>query len=717
MSRQAGLGLLLALLGTRGVSFGQSAQAVPDMPPEVRAVIDRARSGQPPSEAEKKALEEWGRSLGAAKSPAASPASPGAGSAAASEAPKKKGGAAAALKAELSRKMLCPAPPKVAIALPTKPPERDAYRTLVQGWVNAYGAKLGPARGKISEAVRSADRARDGSDLGALLLALGAGSAGTYAIAESALRDPDNPVTANNLGVALQGMKDLRAAMLVLLYADKLLPDSPSVVVNMAWVHLDAGNTGLARQAFERAAKLDPALPGAHQGLGLLDYCVGDNRAAASHLRQSLDGTFSSVAAAALQAADQAAAAAGDPQNGARPIRVDSGKSSGNTGKKPRPKLELAEPLITPDIAQTRSRAKELQALYLDSFQQEREAVQALLDQRDAYQKARHREGFRQAVFTGGAVELYRRYEYEVFLLSDLERIFIKEKEKPALQDFLTRGSQMSLDLLDPLRTLGLEEAQASSACRSDDRCRQSVKSRFCHERNGVLQDFHARFYGTWAQYWSVAGPTLHDYYDFAGTSLARIDNAVVNRYHNEMRKAAVLHDYNAALVVLMQEGGMVQVWDPACAPPPAKPPVKLGSIQIWRNEGECVMGHGRIGLGVASVHWDCDEIEAVIGEGLVGGIALDWSGGSLTAKPFVGVGFQEKLGPINVEGRAGLVLEIGHGGLLDYGVKAALQATAGGEETKLGGLGAGAKITGQLMLEAGPEVSPEVFVNFGLVR
>jgi tetratricopeptide (TPR) repeat protein len=188
-------------------------------------------------------------------------------------------------------------------ALSLKAPSRADYVKLVEALLTEFGKKTSRYRGQIDAALQRATADGDGADLGAIFQGLGAGPAAVYATAWSAKRNPDDPLTANNLGVALKDMGDYRRAMAVLLYAGRLRPDAPLVLVNRAWVHYELGDLNGAKPLFDKVARQAPALTSAQIGLGLIAYCRGDKATAEKHFRKAMEARMTPAMAAAWRRA------------------------------------------------------------------------------------------------------------------------------------------------------------------------------------------------------------------------------------------------------------------------------------------------------------------------------------------------------------------------------------------------------------------------------
>ena len=139
--------------------------------------------------------------------------------------------------------------------------------------------------------------------MGALFMMEGAGSAAIFSTAWSAMKDPDDLITANNLGVALKDMGEFVKALQVLMYADKLKPNIALVLTNMGWVYREMGDPVNARIMFERASVLAPEMPGPQLGLGLIAECQGNHALALKYLRKALAGSNSAIGIMAYQKA------------------------------------------------------------------------------------------------------------------------------------------------------------------------------------------------------------------------------------------------------------------------------------------------------------------------------------------------------------------------------------------------------------------------------
>lgn len=188
-------------------------------------------------------------------------------------------------------------------ALSLKAPSRSDYVKLVENLFKEYGEKTAPYRGQIDAVLLGATAPGEGADLGAIFKGLGAGPAAVYATSWSAKKNPDDALTANNLGVALKDMGEYRTAMAVLLYADRLQPNAPLVLVNRAWVHYELGDLDGAKPLFEKVALQAPALTSAQIGLGLVAYCRGDKTTAEKHFRKALEARMTPAMAAAWRQA------------------------------------------------------------------------------------------------------------------------------------------------------------------------------------------------------------------------------------------------------------------------------------------------------------------------------------------------------------------------------------------------------------------------------
>ena len=684
---------LFAFCFGSGLVVGQAPQ-VPQMPPEIQRIFQKVQSGQQPTPEEQKTLQDWARST------SGQPA--GARGSQRDITPGGSKGTVPGLSAADSLAALgaCPKP-ATSQRLFSRPPTRETFIIQIKGAAQLYGAKAAKARPEIDKILRTAQSDRDGSNLGAMLAAMGAGSAGVYATTWSALRNPDDPVTANNLGVLLKGMKDYPRALQALLYADKLLPEMPVTITNLGWVYYDLGDTAKARTLFERAIALNPDAASAHMGLGLLAECGGDNKAAAKELRQSLDNGSSSLATTALDMADAAAAKSDDPNNGARPI--NHGPTSPRAPSAAEEDLSLPDPPVSSDVSEMAAAAKALAKMYSDSGIETFRVGQEMRDKAPAYQEAVKQSGSTTLMFGNSGVA-YKDYDLEEFLLRDLHRIFITNKVKPAYNDFHKEASDLSQAFLKEFNALVQRTVDRARACGRDNACAKQVEYTFCKQGKQLAEAFHPRFFKAWTKYWNAAKPALIDYHDFTNSALGYLRNPVRNDYRNLTREYDILSEYQTAFTWPMQWSGlMAGAWRGECKVPVEESPAKGKANVKKKRADKCPFPPVFVGIGVLSIEFDCEKFKIQGGEGIIGSLEVDMARHEVHM--WVGVGVSAKIGAqigavdvtlLKAEAKAGVRVDVAEGHYKD----AAMDASLGLQVAAFKG-----KLRADIALEGGPHL------------
>jgi Flp pilus assembly protein TadD len=95
-------------------------------------------------------------------------------------------------------------------------------------------------------------------------------------------------VELNRLGVEALAAGDLTTAEARFAVALEYHPRFVEALVNLGLTELSRGNTGRARQLFDRAARINADLPHPHHGKGVLADTEGKGKQAAEHYREAL---------------------------------------------------------------------------------------------------------------------------------------------------------------------------------------------------------------------------------------------------------------------------------------------------------------------------------------------------------------------------------------------------------------------------------------------
>ncbi len=161
-------------------------------PDNIKRIMAKAKTGQELTEAEEAAMEKYLDSLDSQLNSGSGQAVKPKTQTAATDCPVVK-----------------TTPPQIAELT------RESYIALAKELQTTFGAKSGDLAG-LKSLLETAAKPTDGADMGALFAFQGAGSASVYAIAASAIQNPTDLLTANNLGVALKDMGEYTKAIRVL---------------------------------------------------------------------------------------------------------------------------------------------------------------------------------------------------------------------------------------------------------------------------------------------------------------------------------------------------------------------------------------------------------------------------------------------------------------------------------------------------------------------
>lgn len=163
------LSLFLALVFITAVP---SADGGIDIPPHVQKIMNKAMSGEELTPQEKKELEKWGQSV--------------------SDSAKRSAEGYQDLPGKALEALgFVNCPKKRSVKIPSKPLTREGYISIVKEIAKDYGKRAKKGKSAVDVSLASAEKARDGANLGAALMMMGAGSASVYATAWAAIKDPD----------------------------------------------------------------------------------------------------------------------------------------------------------------------------------------------------------------------------------------------------------------------------------------------------------------------------------------------------------------------------------------------------------------------------------------------------------------------------------------------------------------------------------------------
>ena len=596
---------LAALLAVQGY-----AQAPPQIPPDVQAIMKKLSAGGIPTPQEQQRLQSWGQSM--AKGMSSAGAASGGASPSNSSPLQGQPGAG-----KISFTQLCPKPSSAA--LPSTAPTAAEYLALVKTLATRYGAKLDlQTRMALDSGVTQAG-ANAGS-LPALLVSAGAINEAVYAGAVAAQRNPLDVNAANNLGVSLDQAADYPDAARVFLYLTSLRPQSPLATVNLAWAYFNAGASAAAKKQFVHAQSLGPDMAAPEEGQGLIAGYQGDMASAKTLLGSSLKRGYSTAGAVGFMAAQQAqpssATDAGwTPPESEPPPNADSMI----------PDLKVPEQLqYSPNYAaalmqvnqQSQSRLADLGNQMLAAYQRV-----VTINQRARQQGE-------------GAINLPLTFEAELFEWKEVTDLAYKARFRNVDQvnkqvtPAMNANPQTSATTLngDVQQLFALDEQMG--ACGMDDACLGKVKQQIdqvsyqmcLHSKQGI-DAMYPPLYKLWKTQWDDFRPASADLYAFTDPILKKVWVPALYDFLSLWRETTV---YSLYTPLSGTAAGLVKMGDAykdmKCVPPPPKETTEEANPPNLPKEAppECPLGNGiDFGLLVVSVHLGCDSASIEGGEAL----------------------------------------------------------------------------------------------------
>ena len=665
-------------------------------PDNIKRIMAKAKTGQELTEAEEAAMEKYLDSLD-------------------SQLNSNSGSGQAVKPKTQAASTDCP-------VVKTTPPQiaeltRESYIALAKELQTTFGAKSGDLAG-LKSLLETAAKPTDGADMGALFAFQGAGSASVYAIAASAIQNPTDLLTANNLGVALKDMGEYTKALRVLKYADKLKPNIGLVICNLGWVYREMGYNTLAKQQFEKALKAAPEMTSPYLGLGLIAKCEGNMLKAEEYLRKALADKYSAVG---MKAYKQAKAAQPPKQEGGgnKPVPFEKGSEGG---------LEIPELPVTENLAQMEQQKEPFENYisYLDS------RTQQLLADLMSAQAVIRKQQMHAIKNPDNSVVYNRDFAKEIMQFGEITDLLFGPnsnygqalksgtkmlenssntilKDLPALQQQMDKSLKLGQELIKLIEDL--------TACGDNEICRAKVQAEIdrnrheaeevaflmCKMSKGEMEVSCSNAFKNYKLVSDALREAIPDYYAFTNPVIERMYPPSFNEFYNAYRELLVLQHlkvmagYGANIADLAKGYSKLKCVEPE---PPGPPEEVKKPTLAKKDKKDCPLGENGIsgGVGALSFELSCDHVKLSGGEGILWSVKRDFNKHETTI--WGGVGVKGEYGKGNVSGEAtvGVELTVGQGDVIkDVALTSSVKAG-------LGGLVEG-EVSGRLAMEGGASI------------
>jgi tetratricopeptide (TPR) repeat protein len=696
------------------VVAGAGAQA-PSIPPDIKAIFDKAKSGQALTSAETKRLTEWGKSMSAA-------ASGGAGNASAAPASPDP------LAAVQGQKPPCP--PAHASLVTAAAPTRAEYVALVKSLVETYGGKLGTHRAEFDRIFAKPGSSSTASQAGPVLFVSGAAGASVYASAVAAVANPDDLQVASNLGVALDSIPDPKAASEVLLYAHKLAPQQSMPALNLAWVYFNSGHAAEAKALFQSVSVLDPDLSGPSAGLGMLASCKGDTATAMIMFRKSLSKGYSGVVAAGYVKAQQAEEKQQQQQKSTEP--PPSFPPSGDADSSPLPDLGA-----TTDPQETLGNLPAFQQAQTYADSEIQAATARVLDAGNRVTAIiRHSQ-----IDPDGTINLPRVFDKQLFEYGQIVKLTIganyglDETVQGAIGVMQPAAKQAADQIMAEMPGYeNLEkERDAARDAGNDARVAElqyemdKITFRWCKLNKNTLEIDYAQHFDIYKKSSDFYRASSRDLYAYSQPIIDEIWVPSLNEWLQASRELAVLTPYSTsahyanALAEVARGINNLKCIEPQ----PPKPPKTIKDPKLTKKEPDCPLNPPiRVGFGAFKMELGCDHVKISGGELLRVEVERNfvrkdtafWVGVGASASASTyniggntlgdnGQGWTPPSSPVNFDITAQILVGVrvnDSGAVVDGGIKSTVSATG-----NVGPLSGAVGVTGSVTLENGPDITP----------
>jgi tetratricopeptide (TPR) repeat protein len=663
------------------------------VPSDISRIIKKMQSGTTITEAEQKALENYSQSM-----------------------QKKYGNRSTTSPSGSTTKQL-PGKSNSKAKLPSNisPLTRESYIKLATSLMQQNGIKTGNLS-KLNELLSKTENSTEGADYGALFMMEGAQEASIYTCAWSAVKNPADILTANNLAVALKNTGELAKALQVLNYANAIKPNIGLIVANIGWVYYESEVYEKAKSAFNNALKVSSEMTSPYLGLGLIAQKEGNNIKAKEYLAKALRKKYSLAGRKAYQKAQENSTS--DSQSTNDPLSGEKETSS-----------NLNVPEI-PVYEQPQKMAPQQSILqnYVTGISTRLDQIIAKIETLSDRIKTQQ-EYARQ--HPDNAIVYNRDFSKEIMLLDDIDLLLWGEPSNfgkavrassahiANAQKLMEQNSgtmlpyqERYLQLLEIINRL----AKKMLACNGNKACEakvakemepfiteeKQIEYKLCKLGKQQMDILLSGGYKSLSTLQSEFKTTVPDYYAFTNPILEKIYAPALNELYNLKREARILSEEKAlASQALGLADNASKYYEFKCIEPepPGSPDAEIEDSDTPKKKPDnCPLGDGlKGGFGAFAFELTCTYVKISGGEGVLTSVKRDFLKHETTV--WAGVGAKAEYGHGNITGEAtvGVEVTLGQNSVTDVGLTSSVKAGIGGlTETE---------ISGRIALEGGASI------------
>jgi len=592
----------------------------------------------------------------------------------------------------------------------------ESYIKLASLLMQSYGPKSGILP-RLNALLAQTNKTTNGADYGALFMMKGAGSASIYTCAWSAVKNPTDVLTANNLAVSLKNQGEYLKAMQVLKYADKIRPGVGLILSNMGWIYYDTGDYGSAKKVFEDALKIAPGMTSPCLGLGIIAQSEGNSLKAKEYLRKALKSRYSIAGVRAYKKVQETTT---DNQTNNRPLSDEKE----NTGNYHTPEIPVYEhpQKMAPQKQVIQSYVEKIN-LRLDRVTEKMQSLSELI-----------RKQQERAVQDPDNSIIYNRdFAKEIMMLEDVDMLLFGENSNYGssvkksseftenAQRLLDQNSNLSSSYLEAITRLDEKLAplyEKMVACKGDEGCTKAVQKeiepletekkqinyKLCKSGKQQMDILLSGGCKSLSLLQAQLKETIPDYYAFTDPILKKIYTPALNEFYNLRREAKVLSVQQAlASRALGLANDAEKYYELKCIEPepPAQPEPEIEDAAApKRKPEECPLGDGiNAGFGTFAFELTCTHVKVSGGEGVLVSVKKDFVKHETTL--WAGVGAKVEYGHGNLTGEASIGVGVSLGrNSTDIEFTSSVKAGLGGlMETE---------ISGRIAMDSGAEIDME---------
>lgn len=512
--------------------------------------------------------------------------------------------------------------------------------------------------------------------------------------AKAANAYPNDALLINNFGAALRMLDSLKAAYKILLYAKKLLPQSPVILTNLGNTCFELSDDRMAETFFKKALLYNNDYALARHGLVSVYLKRKDLRSAMEELFKGIKGIHSSSLASVSEGLKYNKNKEAPPDPGEQSTPDNNNQSSTQNNNSNHEQLKLPnfhQWMDTKAFLEDQSPdkwSKQLKkmsdsdtrfsnAMALTKMKQDEMIKWAEYQKKPGRilnEKSKVAMEMMQEYFDDRLTEANRRY-----MIADSIAAAKATKAIVEIGDFYNNRIKQKGQQVDANHTENVNAGNAKQVIQQEAENVQTIMSMSddmavrCKRMRVVIENYFGEWKKAAKQRHDSYNQLLETYWIYCEQYLNKTYNPTEYKHLNGQRKSFVAMQYSLIVgdyqmrklaFAAMNMSALASISGDC----PEAPKMEHGSSEEEDDDIEAPEGSapdcpfknskGKLGAGVCSLALDCESIELECGEGVIGSGKWNYKKKEFTA--FVGVGFKAEFGisqvsKVSLEAKTGL--------------------------------------------------------------